>query len=101
PFQAIAETGRIGSINSRPDSDGVFRRYYVHLDAGGWQIPSLAARVTEAVGYPLPQSADVEMNWRGTIESRVAHSFSDVFADLDRERPERYAELVRGRIVVV
>lgn len=101
PLQRIAETGRIGAINFLTDEDGVGRRYYARIDHAGWQIPSLPAKVVAALGLPMPEEAAFEIHWRGTAESRTRISFSDLFADLALESPERYGDAVRGKIVVI
>jgi adenylate cyclase len=101
PFQGIAETGRIGAINFLRDEDGVGRRYHVRLEHAGWQIASLPAKVVAALGLPVPDAPAIEIHWRGGAETRTRISFSDLFADLSRETPERYGEAVRGKIVVI
>lgn len=101
PYQAIAETGRIGLTNFKADEDGVGRRYWTRYDQHGWLIPSLPLRVAQGMGWPLPPGADVEINWRGTPQARSSGSFSDVFLDLERRQPLRPADEFRGKIVVV
>jgi adenylate cyclase len=100
PLQAIAETGRIGTINFLTDADGVGRRYYTWIEHQGWRLPSLPMRVASALGYPEPAGSEIEINWRGDAEARKRLSFSDVFADLALERPQLAAE-VKDKIVVM
>jgi adenylate cyclase len=101
PFAKIAETGRIGAINFLPDDDGVGRRYYLYLEAAGWRIPSLPARVASALGYAIPDRPDIEINWRGRPQDRVRISYSDLLEDLSRETPGKYPAQVNDRIVVI
>ena len=101
PCAAIARTGRIGAINFLRDDDGVGRRYPVYLDAQGWRIPSLPARVAGALGYAVPDADAIEIRWRGRPQDRVRHSYADVLADLSLEQPQVFPELVKDRIVVV
>jgi len=97
PFEQVAFTQRIGAINFLPDADGVGRRYHVDLEAQGWLIPSLPARVVRALGGRPPEARDADIHWRGAFRARPLNSFSDVLARL-REGADAG---VTGRIVVV
>jgi adenylate cyclase len=101
PFEQIALTGRTGAINFLRDEDGVGRRYPVRIDAQGWRIPSLPARVAGALGYAVPDEDSIEIRWRGRPEDRARISYSDLLADLSLEQPQVYGEQVKDRIVVV
>ena len=101
PFAQIAETGRIGAINFLRDADGIGRRYYLWLDAQGWRIPSLPVRVASALGYAIPDGNDLEIRWRGTPQDRTRISYSDLLADLSLEKPQKYPDQVKDRIVVI
>jgi adenylate cyclase len=101
PFQAIAETGRTGAINFLQDDDGIGRRYPLWLDAQGWRIPSLPARVAGALGHAVPDEATIEIRWRGRPRDRTRISYADLLADLSLEQPQAYPAQVKDRIVVV
>jgi adenylate cyclase len=101
PFEQIALTGRAGAINFLRDDDGIGRRYPVWIDAHGWRIPSLPARVAGALGYALPEAPDVEIHWRGRPQDRVRLSYADLLADLSLEQPQTYPAQVKDRIVVI
>ncbi len=101
PFQALAETGRIGLTNFLPDDDGVGRRYHAVLEHRGWRVPSLPLRVATGLGWPLPQGKDIEINWRGVPRARARQSFSDIFFDLEKRQPQRPADEFRGKVVIV
>jgi adenylate cyclase len=101
PFEQIALTGRTGAINFLRDDDGVGRRYPIRIDAQGWRIPSLPARVAGALGYTVPDQNSFEIRWRGRPEDRARISYADLLADLSLEQPKVYGEQVKGRIVVI
>jgi len=101
PFQPIAETGRIGAINFLRDDDGVGRRYPLRIEAQGWRIPSLPARVATALGFTTPDQDAIEIHWRGTPQDRTRISYSDLVEDFSREVPEKYPAQVKDRIVVI
>jgi adenylate cyclase len=92
------EAMRGGLINFTPDSDGTARHHQLRTDAAGWRFPSLAARVTEADGRALPDSAQVMLNWR----SGWKHvSYSDLYLDGLRRQSQRPADEFKGKIVVI
>jgi adenylate cyclase len=101
PFEPIALTGRIGAINFLRDDDGIGRRYPLWLDAQGWRIPSLPARVATALDIPLPDQDAIEIHWRGRPQDRTRISYADLLADLGSEKPGQYAAQVKDRIVVI
>jgi adenylate cyclase len=97
PFEQVAFAGRTGAINFLPDDDGIGRRYHVDLEAHGWLIPSLPARVVRALGGATPEARTVDIHWRGASGARPRRSFSDVLAALRAGEDAGVA----GRIVVV
>ena len=100
PLPALAMTGRIGVINFLQDSDKVGRRYYTYMDAHGWRIPSLPAKVADYLHYPLPATDSFVLNWRGA--AGVPHvSFYDLYTDLQRQKPQRPADEFKGKIVII
>jgi adenylate cyclase len=101
PLPDLTQTGRLGTINVFADTDGVIRRYPVYLNAYGWHIPSLPARVARDLGYPLPDSASLMLTWHGPARSYRTVSFHDVFIDLERKQRQRPVDEFRGKIVIV
>ncbi len=101
PLPGLTETGRIGTINVFADADGVIRRYPMYLDAYGWRLPSLPARVAHDLGYSVPVSPNLMLTWHGPARSYRLVSFYDVFTDLDRRQPRRPANEFRSKIVII
>ncbi|HET7921144.1 MAG TPA: adenylate/guanylate cyclase domain-containing protein [Gammaproteobacteria bacterium] len=101
PLNALAATRRVGLINFLPDADGIGRRYWVHMNVGGWLLPSLPARVADALGHTLPKSNSVLLNWRGQAQGWPHVSFSDVYADFQRQHRQRPADEFRNKIVII
>ncbi|MDO8310691.1 MAG: adenylate/guanylate cyclase domain-containing protein [Sideroxyarcus sp.] len=92
---------RAGSINFVEERDGVGRRYQLYTDAYGWLIPSLPARVASDLGYAVPQQPDMILAWRGKPGSFKHISYADLFADFNREHPQRAADELKDKIVII
>jgi adenylate cyclase len=92
---------RTGSINFVEDSDGVGRRYQLYTDASGWLIPSLPARVAMDMGYTVPQQPDMILAWRGKPGSFKHVSYADLYEDFNREHPQRAADELKDKIVII
>jgi len=92
---------RTGTINFLPDEDSVGRRYHLRQRIGGWELPSLPARVAMDLGYPLPDADDIVLAWRGRADAFPRISFSDLYEDFEREKRQRPADEFRGKIVLV
>jgi adenylate cyclase len=92
---------RTGSINFLPDDDGVDRRYYLRHRVGGWDLPSLPARVAMDLGFPVPDADDLVLAWRGEAGKFPRVSFSDLYEDFSRKRRTRAADEFAGKIVLV
>ena len=101
PLPPLAMTGRVGVINFLQDADGIGRRYYLYYDAYGWHIPSLPARVAEALGWDVPQQSSILLNWRGTAETIPHLSFYDVYADFQRHNRQHPADEFTHKIVII
>ncbi len=101
PLPALAETGRLGAINYTEDADGVGRRYHLYLDAQGWRIPSLPARVAKDLGHAIPPQPDLLLNWRGPALSYTRISLFDLYDDLARSAPQRPADELTGKLVII
>jgi adenylate cyclase len=101
PLILPPEQWRAGLISFTEDSDGVGRRYILREVIGGWQIPSLPARVAFDLGYPVPDADDIVLAWRGTKRSFPRVSFSDLYEDFNKSRRVRPPNEFAGKIVIV
>jgi adenylate cyclase len=102
PPQAVApESWRVGLINFTEDRDGIARRYDLYRDLSGWKLESLPARVMRDLGYTIPPQPDISLNWRGTAGSFKHISYSELYADQSRQRPQRDAHELTGKIVII
>jgi adenylate cyclase len=101
PLVLPAKLWRAGTINYLRDDDGVGRRYYLRHRQGGWDLPSLPARVAMDLGYPVPDADDMILAWRGAAETFPRVSFSDLYEDFDRAERQRPANEFRGKIVII
>ncbi|HSI22120.1 MAG TPA: adenylate/guanylate cyclase domain-containing protein [Methylophilaceae bacterium] len=101
PLIPMVETGRLGAHNAVNDADGVLRGYPVYHEKSGWRLPSLPAKVAQGLGYALPDSAWITLNWHGRALSHARVSYADVYADLQRKQPQRPANEFAGKIVII
>jgi adenylate cyclase len=92
---------RVGLISFTEDRDGVGRRYLLRETIRGWQVPSLPARIAFDLGYPVPDTDDIVLAWRGTTENFPRVSFSDLYEDFNRSKRERPADEFTGKIVII
>ncbi|HLP97838.1 MAG TPA: adenylate/guanylate cyclase domain-containing protein [Sideroxyarcus sp.] len=92
---------RVGTINYLEDSDGIGRRYQLYDDAYGWLIPSLPARVAQGLGYAVPQQSDMILAWRGAPGAFRHIPYADLYADLERQHPQRPADELKDKIVII
>ncbi len=100
-FRSVLESGRLGIHNIDPDPDGIARQYLVYREDYGWRIPSLPAQVVRALGYPVPDTPTVLLNWRGKPFSYTTVSFADVFDDMLRKVKKRPADEFADKIVLI
>ena len=102
PPQAIAtESWRVGLINLTQDTDGIARRYELRRDVSGWQLESLPARVMRDLGYPIPPQPYLNLDWRGGSNAFKHISYSELYADQSRQKPQRDLHELTGKIVVI
>ncbi|MCR4303002.1 MAG: adenylate/guanylate cyclase domain-containing protein [Gallionella sp.] len=102
PPQAIAtESWRVGLVNFTEDADGIARRYELRRDVSGWQLESLPARVMRDLGYPIPSQSDLDLHWRGDSRAFRHISYSELYADQSRRKPQRDAHELTGKIVII
>jgi adenylate cyclase len=101
PMMIDASQWRIGTVNFSGDADGVGRRYELYTDMSGWLVPSLPARVAQDLAYAVPQRADLVLTWHGDSNPYQRISFADLYADIDREKPERSSQEFEDKIVII
>jgi adenylate cyclase len=92
---------RTGTINFLVDDDGIGRRYELRKRIGGWDLPSLPARVAIDLGFPLPDADDLVLAWRSGAEQLPRVSFSDLYEDFERSKRQRPADEFTGKIIVI
>lgn len=101
PMAIDSSQWRIGTVNFTEDADGVGRRYELYTDISGWLVPSLPARVAQNLGYSVPQKADLILTWHGDRNPYQRISFTDLYADIDREKPQRSPQEFKDKIVII
>jgi adenylate cyclase len=101
PLAIEPQYWRVGTINFLEDRDEVGRRYQLYTDAHGWLIPSLPARVALDLGYKVPQQPDMILAWRGGVKAFKHISYADLYDDFNREHPQRAADELKGKIVII
>lgn len=92
------EAMRGGLINFTTDSDHVGRRAALYRDRSGWRFASLPARVLTDLQRPLPPEQTVLLNWRRGWKHV---SYSDIYLDSLRQRPERPQDEFKDKILLV
>ncbi len=100
-FPAAQAGTRLGTHNIYPDKDGIARQYPLAVEKDGWLLPSLPARVAEALGQPVPRQPGILLNWRGPEFTYPHVSFASVYQDSLREHPERPQDEFAGKIVLI
>lgn len=101
PYFAQGINGRLGAINFSEDSDGIARHYPLYLQADGWRLPSLPAKVATALGYSVPDQQQLRLNWQGPALSYPRVSYADLYEDLSRRKPQRPQNEFRDKIVII
>lgn len=100
-FEAALDSGRLGTHNIYPDKDGIVREYRLYNDDDGWRLPSLPMAVGKSLGYALPDSQNVLLNWRGKPFTYQYVTFSDVMADLSAQDKKRPQDEFTDKIVII
>ena len=101
PLALPSELWRGGPINFLEDADHVGRRYFLRWVVGGWELPSLPARLALDLGFGVPDADDFILAWRGESRGLPRASFSDLYEDFGRSQRTRPQDEFTGRIVVV
>ena len=89
---------RGGLINFTADSDTVGRHHSLYRDRNGWRFSSLAARMMEDLGRPLPRQEKVLLNWRRGWQHV---SYADIYLDSLRQKRLRPQSEFKNKIVLV
>jgi adenylate cyclase len=100
-FAAIQSSGRVGFNNILPDSDGISREYPLRHRVGGYEIPSLPLAVVRGLNPQVEAPDTILLNWRGRPFTYPHLSFADVFTDLRKEQPQRFATAFTDKIVII
>jgi len=101
PLILPREHWRAGLIKYTDDEDGVGRRYLLREVIGGWQVPSLPARVAFDLGLPVPDADHIVLAWRGRAGDFPRISFSDLYEDFNRGQRTRPPDEFTGKIVII
>ena len=102
PNAVPSELWHLGSINFRPDSDGIGRRYELYRSFADWHLPSLPARIVHDLTGNLPQQQSLLLDWPGT--SRLPYPrlpYAAVLAAARNQGEPLAAELFKDRIIVI
>lgn len=101
PMILPPEQWRAGLIEFTGDADGIGRRYLLRKVIGGWHIPSLPARIAFDLGYPVPDTDELVLAWRGGKDDFPRVSFSDLYQDFNKLKRTRPANEFTGKIVII
>jgi adenylate cyclase len=101
PLPSMLATGRLGTHNAVADKDGVVRTYPLYLEAQGWRMPSLPARVAEGLGFRSQPGNSIILNWHGKALSYARVSYFDVYQDLQRREHTRPQDEFTNKIVII
>ena len=100
-FPAVINSGRIGFNNIYPDKDGIEREFNLYRDDYGWKLPSLPMSVGNKLGYSMPESQSVLINWRGKPFTYQYVTFSEAFQDMSSKVKKRPPNEFTGKIVII
>jgi adenylate cyclase len=100
-FDAAQRSGRMGFNNIKCDPDGISREYPVRYREHGYEIPSLPWAVAAGEHGAAKVPDRILLNWRGKPFTYKHISFSDLFADLRKEHPQRPGDEFTGKIVII
>lgn len=100
-FTAAINSGRLGFNNIYPDKDGIVREYRLYRDDYGWKLPSLSLNIGNMLGYSVPETQSVLINWRGKPFTYQYVTFSDVLLDMSSKVKKRLQNEFTGKIVII
>ncbi len=92
---------RVGTINYNEDKDGIGRNYDLYIQAYGWRIPSLPARLAADLGYTLPDSHSIILSWRGGAFAFKHIPYAALYGDFSRQKPLRDPAEFKNKIVII
>ena len=92
---------RAGTINYNEDKDGIGRNYDLYIEAYGWRIPSLPARLAADLGYALPDSQNIILGWRGGAFAYKHIPYAALYGDFGRQKPLRDPAEFKNKIVII
>jgi adenylate cyclase len=94
-------TWKLGSINFTPNIDGVGRYYDVYRNIDGWHMPSLPAKLIDALNLPLPTSEKILLQWQGDkFTPYKTVSYSDVYLAAVKQE-KAFLQQFSNKIVLV
>jgi CHASE2 domain-containing sensor protein len=99
--EAALASHRLGFHNIYPDDDGIVREYRLFRDDYGWKLPSLPLTLGRTLGYRMPDTPNVLLNWRGKPFSYQYATFSDVMQDMASKTKKRPQHEFTGKIVII
>lgn len=102
PKAFASELWRLGSINFRPDPDGIGRRYELYRSFADWRLPSLPARIVHDLTGTLPQQANLLLDWPSS--SRLPYPrlpYAAVLAAARNQGEPMAAELFKDKIIII
>ncbi len=100
-FAAAIKSGRLGFNNIYPDKDGIVREYSLYRDDYGWKLSSLALSLGNKLGYSVPETQSVLINWRGKPFTYQYVTFSDALQDMSSKVKIRPPNEFTGKIVII
>jgi len=100
-FEAALNSKRLGTHNIYPDKDGIVREYRLYNDDYGWRLPSLPLTIGKTLGYDIPDSQNVLLNWRGKPFTYQYVTFSDVMQDITSKVKQRPEGEFTDKIVII
>jgi len=100
-FAAAINSGRLGFNNIYPDKDGIVREYSLYRDDYGWKLSSLALSLGNKLGYSVPETQSVLINWRGKPFTYQYVTFSDALQDMSSKVKIRPPNEFTGKIVII
>lgn len=97
-----SELWRLGSINFRPDADGIGRRYELYRSFADWRLPSMPARIVHDLTGSLPQQQSLLLDWPGNTRLPYPRlPYAAVLAAARNQGEPLAAELFKDRIIVI
>ena len=102
PKAFASELWRVGSINFRPDPDGIGRRYELYRSFADWRLPSLPARLVHDLGTPLPEQPSILLDWPGSARLPYPRlSYAAVLAAARQQGEPLPAGQFKDKIIVI